>query len=118
MNLGRRSKPQIPVTDSDDGDADALRRLYTDGVDLNKPHSVNFFVVIPDKENGEKVKEIIEQHGFECSLEENKEFQEWTCNCKKEMILEYNELIQVQNLLDKLCRPYQGFSDGWGTNGD
>jgi hypothetical protein len=34
------------------------------------------------------------------------------------MILEYKQLIEIQDLLNKLSKPYQGFVDGWGTFGE
>ncbi|MHC1683390.1 MAG: ribonuclease E inhibitor RraB [Clostridiaceae bacterium] len=104
------SKKEFP----NDADGDALRRLFDDGIDFSKPHNVDFFVVVPDLENGEKIKQLIEQDGFDCSLEVNEEMEEWTCYCSKKMKLDYEKLILTQEFLNKVSKPYNGFSDGWG----
>lgn len=100
-----------------DADGDALMRLYEDGVDLSKPHMVDFFIAVLDMVNGEKIRSIVEIEGFECSLKKD-ETDTWTCYCSKSLVLNYELLIEIQQRLDKLSQPYGGYCDGWGTFGD
>ncbi len=37
-----------------DEDGQVLNMLYKQGVDFNKKHIVDFFIAIPDQDNGEK----------------------------------------------------------------
>ncbi|WML56058.1 ribonuclease E inhibitor RraB [Neobacillus sp. PS2-9] len=31
------------------------------------------------------------------------------------MVLNYNQIVKIQKELDNLCKPYGGYSDGWGV---
>lgn len=53
MFFKKKVAPQIEFPN--DADGDALKRLYDDGVDFKKQHNIDFFVVAPDFENGEKI---------------------------------------------------------------
>ena len=98
-----------------DADGDALRSLYKDGVNFNKPQSVEFFVAVPDKTIGEKLSQVLKGEGFNCFLDQDDETEEWACCCSKRMLLNYNELIKIQNNLNNLSKPHGGYSDGWGV---
>ena len=86
--------------------------------DLSRPMVIDFFVAVPNEKKGIKVKEIVEKYGFEAKLSLDKEENEWTCYCTKEMLLEHTELLNTQAELNKLSKPFKGYSDGWGTFGN
>jgi hypothetical protein len=98
-----------------DADGDALHSLYKDGLDFKKQQSVDFFVAVPDKAAGEKLSQVLKEEGFNCFLEQDDETEEWACCCSKRMLLNYNELIKIQNKLNDLSKPHGGYSDGWGV---
>jgi hypothetical protein len=98
-----------------DADGDALHSLYKDGLDLKKQHSVDFFVAVPDKATGEVLSQVLKDEGFNCFLDQDDETEEWACCCSKRMLLNYNELIKIQNKLNNLSKPHGGYSDGWGV---
>jgi Regulator of ribonuclease activity B len=98
-----------------DADGDALHSLYKDGLDFKKQHSVDFFVAVPDKTTGEELSQVLKEEGFNCFLEQDDETEEWACCFSKRMLLNYNELIQIQNKLNNLSKPHGGYSDGWGV---
>jgi hypothetical protein len=98
-----------------DADGDALRSLQKDGLDLKKPHSVEFFIAVPDRQTGEKLSQVLKGEGFNCFLDQDDETDEWACSCSKRMLLNYSELIKIQNKLDTISKPHGGFSDGWGV---
>ncbi len=43
------------------------------------------------------------------------EFEEWTCICSKEMLLNYEDIVEIQNDLNGLSKGLGGYVDGWGT---
>jgi hypothetical protein len=98
-----------------DADGDALQSLYKDGLDFKKQQSVDFFVAVPDKATGEELSQVLKEEGFNCFLEQDDETEEWACCCSKRMILNYNELIKIQNKLNNLSKPHGGYTDGWGV---
>jgi len=98
-----------------DADGDALRSLYKDGINFNKQQSVEFFVAVPDQAIGETLLHVLKDEGFNCFLEQDDETEEWVCCCSKRMLLNYNELINIQNKLNNLSKPHGCFSDGWGV---
>jgi hypothetical protein len=98
-----------------DADGNALNSLYKDGLNFKKQQSVDFFVAVPDKATGEKLSQVLKEEGFNCFLEQDDETEEWACCCSKRMLLNYNELIKIQNKLNDLSKPLGGYSDGWGV---
>jgi hypothetical protein len=40
------------------------------------------------------------------------------CYCSKNIMLDYNEIISIQEQLNEISRPFGGYSDGWGTFGE
>ncbi|WP_244440898.1 ribonuclease E inhibitor RraB [Neobacillus jeddahensis] len=98
-----------------DADGNALLGLYKEGINFKKPQSVEFFVAVPDQSTGKKLTEVLKGAGFNCFLEQDDETDEWACSCSKRMLLNYNEIIKIQNQLNSLSKPHGGFSDGWGV---
>lgn len=105
---------KVPIFPND-ADGDALRSLYKDGVNFKKPQPVEFFVAVPNKETGEKFAKVLKSEGFNSFLYQDDETDEWTCSTSKKMLLDYKEIVKIQNQLDALSKPIGGFSDGWGV---
>lgn len=101
-----------------DSDGQVLKMLYNNGVDFNIPVLVDFQVSVPNKENGEKLVELFSNEGFKAELNYDDEFEEWTCELSKRMLLDYQEIINIQNYIDEISEPLGGYSDGWGTFGE
>lgn len=97
-----------------DADGQVLKRLYKDGVNFKEQQNVDFFVAVPDEETGKKILAILSNEGFGCELIQDDESKEWTCSCNISMFLKYESIIEIQQILDELCKPYGGYSDGWG----
>ncbi|MBD7938540.1 ribonuclease E inhibitor RraB [Cytobacillus sp. Sa5YUA1] len=96
-------------------DGQALKMLYKEGIDFNEPHYLELFVAVPDEKNGKATLDILNKQGFNCELEQDEETREWTCYCTKKMIISYDDIINVQQQLEDLCKPYGGYPDGWGV---
>ncbi|CAG9609961.1 DUF3934 family protein [Pseudoneobacillus rhizosphaerae] len=116
-----KNKSNSPVKEEkslkfpDDANGQALKSLYKEGIDFKKSHSVEFFIAVPDKKSGEIVSEVLKAEGFNCFLEQDDETDEWSCCTSKNMLLDYDSIVEIQNKLDQLSKPHGGFSDGWGV---
>lgn len=97
-----------------DEDGQVLKMLYKQGVDFKEPQNLDFMVAVPDQKSGEVVLETLRSDGFTCELEQDEEMEEWTCYCFITMLLKYEEIIAIQKRLDALCKPYGGYTEGWG----
>jgi hypothetical protein len=115
MNLFKR-KPKLTFPNDEDGDT--LRSLSEKGVDFTVPHDVDFFISISSKEQGDNLLPMLKTHGLTGTLEQDEESGEWICFCTKNIMLDYDEIVATQEFLDELCKPYDLYSDGWGTFGD
>jgi arginine/ornithine N-succinyltransferase beta subunit len=105
----------FPEKFPNDEDGQALKMLYKEGVDFKTPQYVDFFVAVPNKKNGESILTVLRSSGFNCELEQDDESEEWTCYCIVEMLLIHEDIINIQKQLNEACKPYNGYSDGWGV---
>lgn len=105
----------LPKKFPNDEDGQVLKLLYKEGLDFTKPHQVDFFVAVPDKENGDSILHELKNKGFTCELEQDEESEEWTCYCVVEMLLTHEGVTDIQKQLNEVSEPYNGYSDGWGV---
>jgi Regulator of ribonuclease activity B len=101
-----------------DSDGDALRRLLAHGSDLSRPMDIDFTVDVPDRKSGEEFAKVIAQEGFATDVDQDAESLRWTCYCTRTMVPEYDAIIAIQEMIDRLGRPYGARSDGWGSFGN
>jgi hypothetical protein len=100
---------------NDSADRQNLESLEQSGVDLTQKHNVDFQIAIKDEISGEKVKQMMMDKNFTCSLEKDFEGNQWTCTCSQEMPLELNAIVEIQKMINKEAKKYGGYSDGWGV---
>lgn len=105
----------FPENSLTDEDGQVLKMLYKQGVDFKEPQNVDFFIAVPDKKSGEAVLIALKNDGFNCELAQDDETKEWTCFCFIKMLLNHEDIIAIQERLDTLSKPYEGYSDGWGV---
>lgn len=102
----------------DDETGSVLKAYVKDGSDLSKPMNIDFFVVVPSKDNGEAVAQEIETLGFQTSVEFDDEAKEWTCYCNITIIPTYSNVVAIEKRLDDISKLFGGFSDGFGSYGN
>jgi hypothetical protein len=102
----------------DDADGDALRSVASMGCDMTKPMEIDFFVAVPDQEAGQRVAELATGHGYRTKVVFDEEDDAWDCYCTKLMVPTYEAVCGAQSELDELSRPVNGYTDGWGTEGN
>lgn len=108
------SNDELPDTAT----GDALRSLMRDGSNLSRPMDIDFFLAVPDKETGWKIAREVRRLGYDASLEQDDENQDWTCYCRKNLVPKYSEVVRLENELDLLAKKYGGYADGFGSYGN
>ena len=110
-----------------DPDGDTLRLLASHGNNLSLPMDLDFQVAVPDESSAISVAQEAQQLGYsiqiwhdddERDLDADHERLCWTCECTKRLIPEYPAIIAIQVELDRIARPFGGYSDGWGSFGN
>ena len=101
-----------------DDDGDALRRLKGLGADLSKPMEIDFNIAVPNLEAGKIVADAASAIGFSVSLYQDAEDHSWTCDCTRNMVPDYFELLDVLQSLNDISQPHGGYCDGWGSYGN
>ena len=99
-------------------DGDAIRRVIKHGTDVSKPIKVDFFVALHCIADAESMAKLATENGYTTEVEVDPEFNSFTCNCTKEILLTHENVTSIQAQLDRLAEPFDGWSDGWGTFGD
>jgi hypothetical protein len=100
----------------DDDSGDALRRLETNGDDLTLPRDVDFTVVFPDQDSGEKFASHFRTLGYRASVElsETVEAFPWDVVVVKHMAPSHKEIVDFEDLLQSVAAAFGGRNDGWG----
>jgi len=92
-----------------------LENLKESGIDFSKKQLVDFQISVDSESNGKKINKEMERKDFICTTTKNFNGSRWTSECSKEMVLELNQIIEVQEMINKLAKQYKGYSDGWGV---
>jgi hypothetical protein len=100
----------------DDDNGDALRRLEANGDDLTRPRDVDFTVVFPDQDSGEKFANHFRALGYRASVElsETVEAFPWDVVVIKHMAPSHKEIEDFEILLQSVAALFAGRNDGWG----
>jgi PhoPQ-activated pathogenicity-related protein len=73
---------------------------------------INFFIVIPSEEIGEKISTEVKRLGYKVSVEQDNDTREWTCYCTNTMIPFYDDIIKIEEGLNNIASQYGGYTDG------
>ena len=102
----------------DDDTGNALARIEQDGSDLSKPMDIDFFVAVDSPEHGHAIAKQAQALGFNCSVELDEPSGDWTCYCSINVVPDYTTIVKIEEQLDSLAKPYNGYIDGFGTFGN
>lgn len=98
-----------------DEDGLVLQELADEGVDFNVLHDIDFFVGAPSEKAANDIKAAIEEADFSAEVAFDEEVNDWTVFVYVSAHLDYDILKEIQETLDALAKPYDGFSDGWAV---
>ena len=100
-----------------DADGYALRRVARDGSRMSDPMDIDFAVAAPDEGSAKTIARAAQAEGYRTDVHRHRDGA-WSCYCTRTMVATYEAVIRVQAELDVLSRPYGGYADGWGTQGN
>ena len=100
-----------------DGDAAVIEQLRIAGSDLQKPHTVEFFLYFPSEAGAQHVAEKLDAMGFvpEVKVAAAGSNLPWLLFATRSMVPKLEELGRLRILLRELAAAEQGEYDGWGT---
>ena len=112
-----------------DADGDALARIAAGGVDMTKPLTIEVAIHAPSQSAADAIKSAVINAGYAANIEfdegephdesDPEEVEEfgpaWTVYTQIAMVPAYDEVIRIQAELDAVAKPYNGYTDGWGT---
>jgi hypothetical protein len=101
-----------------DADGDAIRSVIADGSDVTRPMVVDFHIECPDVTSAEAIASKIPRDEFTVSIDQDTESGAVTCECSKQMLLQYSELTRIQRRLMDIASPFGGRCEAWGTFGN
>jgi hypothetical protein len=101
-----------------DADGDAMRSAIADGADLTRPMVIDFQIDCPDLPSAEAIASKIPRDEFAVSIDRDGEDGAVTCECSKQMLLQYSELVRIQRQLTDIASPFGGRCEAWGTFGN
>ncbi|WP_415396409.1 ribonuclease E inhibitor RraB [Sulfurimonas sp. CS5] len=87
-------------------------------VDLAKETLMDFFIDVPDKNIGNVIAQEVKELSFQTSVEYDEEDNSWTCYCSKNIFLDFNTIMNIEDSLDEIAKKHGGYSDGFGTFGN
>ncbi|NOS76085.1 MAG: ribonuclease E inhibitor RraB [Methyloglobulus sp.] len=96
----------------------AIKQWITEGSDLNRPLTIDFFVAMPSEIACKHFCEIDELADFNIMFEKDEETSGWTCYCTKTLIPDYDQIVSIENQLDSIAKKYDGYADGFGSYGN
>ena len=99
-----------------DANGELLREIYEAGVDLSRPHDVEFFLIFKTKKDGEAMIASLKAGGepYTSSLEKNEIHEDWDLRCTINMVPTYEAIVQRESQLIELAAKHNGLDDGWG----
>ncbi len=115
-------EPDFP----NDPDGVALRGLASLGHNLSLPMDVDFQVAVPDESSAMSVAREAQRLGYSTRIWHDDDERDlepdmslfWTCECTKRLVPDYSAIVAIQEELDRIARPFGGYSDGWGSFGN
>ncbi len=95
-----------------------MRRVIADGADFARPMLIDFQIDCPDLPSAEAIASKVPANEFTISIYQDDEDGSVTCECSKQMMLEYSELVRTQRQLTDIASPFGGWCGAWGTFGN
>ena len=100
------------------GDAAVIEQLRIAGSDLEKPHTVEFFLYFPSEAAAQHIAQKLDSMGFAPEVKAAAEGASlpWLLFATRSMVPKVEELSRLRVLLSELAIAEQGEYDGWGTS--
>ncbi|HSB54657.1 MAG TPA: ribonuclease E inhibitor RraB [Gemmatimonadales bacterium] len=98
-----------------DADASTIEQLAQAGSDLTRPHTIEFFLYLPEHAAAEAVASELAGEGYTTELSQEEQATDWLCLATRVMVPDMAALRACRERLTALAESHQGVYDGWGT---
>lgn len=104
------------MTFPDDENGRLLAEMHGEGIDLSKPHTVDFFHLFEKKTQAEKMAEVMtEQHpDVTVKVFEDDTPGVWDVSCTLTMVPSYDNICEMESTFESIADKCDGYADGWG----
>jgi len=96
-------------------DNEALSQLRAAGSDLAKPHTIEFYLVVPSEAAAEAAAAAIRPMGYTVTVRAGEDESQWLCNSSRTMLPTIEEITVARSLFKSMALKYQGAYGGWNT---
>ncbi|AQQ02102.1 hypothetical protein B0W48_14215 [Pseudoalteromonas aliena] len=100
----------------DDDNGQLLAEIAAEGIDLNKMHQVDFYILFEQQTDAEKfAKEIVTDALVQnAKIEKCTETGVWEVIAQVQMVPEHTLLGQAEQYIESIANSSNGYGDGWG----
>jgi hypothetical protein len=98
-----------------DPDEAVISQLRKVGVDISKPHKIEFFLYFPFQAVADQAAAHIRDAGFQVNVERAAKGDDWLCFAVKSMVPDLSALQNIRKDFKRLAASLNGNFDGWGT---
>lgn len=101
----------------DDDNGKMLAAMSEAGIDLSKPHDIDFFLVFDDQRDAESATEELANSDIEGEMELhlNDEVGKWELIVCIKMVPQYQAIVDQELELNQFAVEFGGVTDGWGV---
>lgn len=96
-------------------DAQVIEQLTEGGSNLTRPHNIEFRFYFPSRELAERVTGTLRADGFQVSVEEVAQGNQYIVRATRAMVPLLSELQSLRSRFDELATREGGIYDGWSA---
>ena len=96
-------------------DAQVIEQLTKGGSNLTRPHNIEFRFYFPSRELAERVTGTLRADGFQVSVEEVAQGNQYILRAARAMVPLLSELQSLRSRFDELATREGGIYDGWSA---
>jgi len=96
-------------------DAQVIEQLTKGGSNLTRPHNIEFRFYFPSRELAERVTGTLRSDGFQVSVEEVVQGNQYILRAARAMVPLLSELKSLRSRFDELATREGGVYDGWSA---
>lgn len=94
-------------------DAQVIEQLTKGGSNLTRPHNIEFRFYFPSRELAERVTTTLRADGFQVSVEEVAQGNQYIVRAARAMVPLLSDLQSLRSRFDELATREGGIYDGW-----
>ena len=100
----------------DDDNGQLLAEMAAEGINLNQMHMVDFFILFEQKEQAESFEKAIVEDELapKTELQKCKDTGVWEVVTTVQMVPDHQLITDMENYLESIANPLNGYGDGWG----